>query len=245
MKQEHLDFLKELGLTITESKVYLTLLESGESLAGTIAARANIYRKNVYDALEVLSRKGLVSSKFKEKKRYWIAMPPSRIQSLLKEKLGFFNTILPELTERYNENKPKQTIEVYEGLEGIKSLHNLILQVNKDFYLVGATGKIFKRFKYAIPTYLEEASQTNMQAYQLFSQDYDAAGLKRFKQTKRTHNRLLPKEFITPTQLFLFWDYSAIVIQSEEPLAIVIKSREIRAGFQQYFDFLWRISKPL
>ncbi|HLC58208.1 MAG TPA: helix-turn-helix domain-containing protein [Candidatus Nanoarchaeia archaeon] len=245
MKQEHLAFIRELGLTKTESKVYLTLLESGESLSGTVASRTGVYRKNVYDALEVLSKKGFTASKMQQGKRYWIAMPPSRIQSLLKEKLDFFNTILPELTARYNEKKPHQTIEVYQGIEGIKSFNNLILREGNEVCIIGATGNIFNRFKYSIPTYLEEAKQKKMQAYILIASDFNQEGIKKFKSHKKASCRILPKDFTTPTQIYLFGEYSGILIWSEEPLAIAIKSKEIHKGFKTYFDFLWKLSKPL
>src|SRR3989344_5164290 len=135
MKQEHLEFIKELGLTQTEAKVYITLLEAGTSLAGNISSRSKLYRKNVYDALESLSKKGLVSSKFQDKKRYWTASKPKKNQSNLKEKLGFFNSMLPELNEQFNKQRPKQTTEVYEGLEGVKAFNNLILKEDKSLYI--------------------------------------------------------------------------------------------------------------
>ena len=245
MKQEHLEFIKELGLTKTESKVYLTLLETGTSLAGTISSISKIYRKNVYDALEALSKKGLVSSKFQEKKRYWTAANPERIQSILKEKLGFFNSILPELTEQFNKQKPKQTVEVYEGLEGVKSFNNIILKEDKPLYIIGATGNIFKRMKFSIPTYLEETKSRKQPNYLIFTPESDQEGIKRIKKTKNTFCKILPKGFVNATQIYLFGEYSGILIWSEEPLAIVIKSREIHQGFKTYFDFLWKIAKPV
>ena len=51
MKPEHTKILQTLGLTSTETKVYLTLLELGKALAGTIADKAQIHRRNAYDAL--------------------------------------------------------------------------------------------------------------------------------------------------------------------------------------------------
>ena len=215
MKQDHIEFIKELGLTQTEAKVYLTLLESGTSLAGTISSRSKIYRKNVYDALESLSKKGLVSSKFQSKKRYWTAAHPERIQSILKEKLSFFNTMLPELTDQFNQQKPRQTVEVYDGLEGIKSFNNLILKEDKTLYIIGATGNIFKKMKYSIPTYLEETKTRKQPNYLLFIHDLDPEGLKRIRKTKKTFCKILPKTFVNATQIYLFGDYSGILIWSE------------------------------
>ena len=55
------DAFEQLGLTKSESKIYLTLLDYGSMLAGKVAEKAGIHRRNVYDALHRLIEKGLVS----------------------------------------------------------------------------------------------------------------------------------------------------------------------------------------
>ena len=52
--------LSELGLTENESTVYEMLLRDGPSLAGKITQKTGIHRRNVYDCLERLNKKGLV-----------------------------------------------------------------------------------------------------------------------------------------------------------------------------------------
>ena len=56
---EHI--LKELGLTHLEIKLYKFLLLDGPNHAGLISRKTGVHRRNVYDALERLIQKGLVS----------------------------------------------------------------------------------------------------------------------------------------------------------------------------------------
>jgi sugar-specific transcriptional regulator TrmB len=54
-------FLEEAGLTPIEVRIYLVLLEKGSIRAGEITRHTGIHRRNVYDAIERLVQKGLVS----------------------------------------------------------------------------------------------------------------------------------------------------------------------------------------
>ena len=49
------EFLKELGFSGNESKVYLSLLKKGLSTASEISSNTSIHRTNIYDCLEVLN----------------------------------------------------------------------------------------------------------------------------------------------------------------------------------------------
>ena len=55
------EYLEELGLTNAEAKIYIALLELGSSQAGKITEKTGIHRRTVYDAIERLIEKGLIS----------------------------------------------------------------------------------------------------------------------------------------------------------------------------------------
>ena len=59
--------LKDAGLTDGEAKVYLALLELGSSTTGPIIHKSKIAKSIVYQILEKLMQKGLVSYVTKEK----------------------------------------------------------------------------------------------------------------------------------------------------------------------------------
>jgi len=56
----HRQILEEIGLSPNEAKIYETLLSSGEVGVSDISLKANVHRRNVYDALNRLVEKGLV-----------------------------------------------------------------------------------------------------------------------------------------------------------------------------------------
>ena len=78
--------LRETGFSQNEAKVYLALLELGSSNVGKIAAKSEVHRTNVYDALNGLSKKGLVSSITKGKITYFEVLDPEGLLNLVRDK---------------------------------------------------------------------------------------------------------------------------------------------------------------
>ncbi len=79
--------LKDLGLTDNEVRIYLVLLKHGMMNPYKIADKTGLHRGYVYDALERMQEKGVVSSILKDGKKHYQATAPSSLIELLKLKL--------------------------------------------------------------------------------------------------------------------------------------------------------------
>jgi len=235
------EVLEEIGLTKTESKIYLQLILIKEATAGKIAAECRLFRKNVYDSLESMVKKGLVNYNIQRGKKYWKAVNPSKIKSIFEEKLTTLNSILPELQKDFEKNSEEKNVEVYKGLGGLKSINDLMLKEADIIYNLGATNQFFAKLKYYAPYAEKKAVEKKIKGKFLFLPG--TQGVKKFEKYKGFSYRYLPENLKPATQIILFKDYSVIFIWSEEPLSILIKSREINKGFKEYFDFLWKLSK--
>ena len=71
--------LKEFGFSERESKVYIALLELGETTTGKISKMTRLNSSKIYDILERLIDKGLVSYVLKNKIKYFNALEPQNI----------------------------------------------------------------------------------------------------------------------------------------------------------------------
>jgi len=78
--EEIRETLKQIGLGHNESKVYLTLVKLGPSLAGKLAKEANIDRSACYDSLKALIKKGLVNYAIEANRRKFAASNPARLK---------------------------------------------------------------------------------------------------------------------------------------------------------------------
>ena len=79
--------LEEIGLTKSEIKVYIALIELGPSSKGPIVKKAKITSSKIYEVLDKLTEKGLVSSVLKNNVKHFIASSPTRIKDYMKERL--------------------------------------------------------------------------------------------------------------------------------------------------------------
>src|SRR3989344_2207802 len=99
------EVLQEFGLSNTEAKIYLALLELGKSKAGAITKKSTVNRTNVYDALERLIKKGLVSYVSENNKKVFGAVGPQRLQEILKDKQERLGKAIEKLKARYNKSQ--------------------------------------------------------------------------------------------------------------------------------------------
>ncbi|MBS3174892.1 TrmB family transcriptional regulator, partial [Candidatus Woesearchaeota archaeon] len=78
------EILHQIGLTEGEIKVYLSLLELGSTSTGKIIKKSHISGSKVYEVLDRLSSKGLVTSVVKNGVKYFEATTPEKILSYLR-----------------------------------------------------------------------------------------------------------------------------------------------------------------
>ena len=240
MNAEQVELLRKIGLSTVETKTYLTLLETGKSLAGTVAKRAHLHRRNTYDALENLLQKGLVSYIISNNRKQWNAVHPDKILSLLKENEGAIASFLPELITTFNTSKSKQSVAVFEGLGGMKTFFDDMINTKKEIIMLFATGKAYVRLPYYMKKWDMELNKNKIRVKVLLNPDVDKTPYHNYTFGEI---KTLPLNFSTPTQIFIYGNKSVVAIWSEEPIAVQIISDEITAGFQKYYEFLWKIAK--
>ena len=89
--------LQELGLSENETKVYLTLLKTGPLTSYALSKKTNLSRGYLYELLDKLHKKGIISEISIEGKKHYQAAPPKQLISLLQYKLENLQSILPKL----------------------------------------------------------------------------------------------------------------------------------------------------
>lgn len=132
--------LKKIGFDEKEVNIYLALLSLGPSPVRAIAGATGINRGTSYDILKQLLEKGLVGYYHKEKRQYFVAEDPMKLQQHLEGRLEELRatrenvrSIIPELQSRYNRGGQKPVSRYYEGHPGLKRiLQDVLLTVDKE-----------------------------------------------------------------------------------------------------------------
>ena len=106
--------LEKLGLNKKEAQIYLAALESGETNIEGLSKKSKIKRTTVYDIVESLKEKGLLSSTFSKKKKYIFANDPRKINEKLDEQKAIFRKLMPELLSISNLIEKKPRIKIFD-----------------------------------------------------------------------------------------------------------------------------------
>ncbi|MEM4271202.1 MAG: helix-turn-helix domain-containing protein [Candidatus Pacearchaeota archaeon] len=230
------DTLIKLGLTEQESKVYLSLLELGPSLAGQISRKTGIHRRNIYDITERLTEKGLISAITKNNRKVFEAVNPNKFLSILKEKERELEESLPELQKLYEKTKEKQETNFYKGQEGLKSVFQDQLEDNKEILILGASQSAFEILPFYFKWYDLERKKKKIKARIIASEPLK-------KKIPSAKIRYIPQKYANPLAINIYKDKVAIILWKKEPLAIVIKEKEVAESYKKYFELTWKLAK--
>lgn len=240
------ELLQGLGLSPNEAKIYEALLGLGEASVNTISVKTKVNRSNVYDAIERLVEKGLVSDIFTKGQKLYKAIHPRRLLELLKEKEAVVEKILPELEKRFETEQEEEQAFFYRGIHGYKNYMFDILKEKKPYYCVGGKGMWFDpRLQFFMPKFDRERKKANV----TFKHIFDAAMKGKVKgplEFEKNEYRFLPKKYSSNLTFEFFSDYLVIYSGSgtygklkENPTVFVLKSKDVVDGFKKLFDMMW------
>lgn len=233
--------LEEIGLTASESKIYLNLLEKGASLAGTISRNTGIHRRSVYDAIERLIQKGLVSYIKSNNRKYFEAVNPERLIEILHKKEDDIRAVLPELKMLQKMSEEKQETLFFRGKAALKSAFEDQLEQGKEICILGATTKAVDIIPYYFPHFDKNRVKKKLKIRVIFNDSERKHPY--IKKLPMADVRFVPKEVTSDTAVNIYGNNTCIVAWKPDPVAILIREDIITKGFKSYFEFVWKMAK--
>jgi sugar-specific transcriptional regulator TrmB len=240
--------LKSVGFTDAEVKVFLALLELGSSTVTQIVEKSNTTSSKIYELLDKLIKKGLVSQVIKGGRRYYEPAPPKRILEYLKEKkqeledqVKEVKEILPQLEIKYNLAKEVAEVSVYKGMKGIETIFSIIRDAcNKgdEYYVYGAGSGVNETQKIFLLKHHKLRIKKGIKLKILFSKDVENI-TKPYEDMKLTEVKHMEPELMGPTQTMIVKDYAITILWKKDPVGIVVQNKDIAQSYKKYFDYLW------
>ncbi|MFH1010525.1 MAG: helix-turn-helix domain-containing protein [bacterium] len=229
--------LKEIGLSDGEIKVYLALLKLGALQASKIKEDTKLHRTTIYDFLEKLLNKGLVNYVIKDGVKYFKATTPEKLLDFVKEKEDHVRDILPQLHTLALPDLDAVKVEVYKGVEGLKTILNDILRTGKPLAGMGIDETKFERFPVLLEQFFKKEEKAGIKERMLTS---EKAALTYRKKT--VEYRYIPQDYFNPTATLIYGDKVAVFIW--EPFTvIVIDNAQLSDSYRKHFELLWATSK--
>lgn len=242
MDSQIINTLTKIGLTDAEAKIYLVLLELGSSQAVHITSKSALHRRTVYDAIERLVEKGLVSYIRENNIKKYEAVDPKNLNKFIEEQKNDLNTILPKLSLLKKLNKEKQQTTFFRGKDGLKSVFNHQLEIGEEICIMGASLKAKEVLKYYFPHFDNERKEKNIPVRIIF--DESARNNPEIKKIPLAKIKFIPNEFGSPAATNIYGENVSIVLWTQDqPIAVQIINKEIAKGYKNQFELLWSIAK--
>ena len=227
--------LKQAGLTENESKVYLALIDLGPSLAGQIARKTGIHRRTIYDTIEMLIQKGLIGYIKENNRKLFQAANPDRLLEIIREKQNIIAPFVQNLEQRYLSKKEKEETNFYKGKEGLKTIFEDQLN-SKEILILGASPKAYEILQFYFKWYDKTRKQKKIKT-RIIATDKNISNI------PLAEIKYLPEKYANPVSVNIYEDKTAIILWASEPIAILIKNKEITEAYKTYFELMWKIAK--
>ncbi|MBS3096820.1 hypothetical protein J4480_05265 [Candidatus Woesearchaeota archaeon] len=242
-----LEFLRKIGLSDGEIKVYSSLLDLGKAPLNKIHERTGIERRNIYDILNKLIERGLVTYIKENKKRLFEISHPNKIIGYVEEKKHELDITkqeiekeLPSILEKYNFKKPDINAEIFRGIEGVKAVWEDMLN-HKEIYWIGSGRYVPKRLSIWFSNYNRRRVKQKVKWLNLMRNEMKKEIKKPLEFEKI---KFLPKEFSgNPTAIGIYGNKIVNFLLGEDFFAFMIENKEIADDYRKYHSFLWNIAK--
>ncbi|MFH1052939.1 MAG: helix-turn-helix domain-containing protein [Candidatus Woesearchaeota archaeon] len=235
------EILGEIGLSGTEAKVYVALLELGSALAGEITKKSEVNRTNVYDALERLIKKGLVTYVISANRKVFEPIKPERIKEILKEKEEKVNSIMEELNTKYITSKTKEQATIFKGKMGIKLIFEDILKEGKILYAYGAESRFADNFPSYFKIWNKRRAKLGIKVKMLYNEK--VRKIKLTEGFRLLTMKFLPKQYEFPSTILIYNDKVVTIAWSDIPFGFMIESKEAVRSQMSFFHILWKTAK--
>lgn len=235
------EVLEDLGLSSKEINVYLTLLALGQSAVNPISKKAKMNRVTCYDVLKYLQDKGLVSYVIKSGVRYFEAAGPQKLLGDLQEKEAKVKSILPELELLKMSVKEKPSIEMYEGIAGIKTVVEDVLKEGKESWFI-ADPNFMDALQFYFPHFIKKKRKLKM-----FSKviTLDCKRMRAYK--KKASKKDVDLRYINerlPTTKIIYGNKVAILtFEKQNSIGVIMGNKEMADTERKLFNILWKTAK--
>lgn len=243
MKKQTLAQLEELNLSPNEARVYLALIETGLTSAGEIIKKTRFHRSVVYETLDKLMERKLITKLTKQHIAHFQALEPDRLLQNIHRQESIAKDLIADLKTLAKTDQSE--ITVYEGAESyrrfwLESMERM--PKGSTDYVAGSIGKEWYEVigDKALKRYFELAQERDIRWKMIVfdRDDYEETFLANYPGF-HWQTRFIDRPFSKDGNFNVFGTESVILHSATEPLIIEVRNRSLVKIFQNLFDILW------
>lgn len=240
------DTLTAIGLTNSQAKAYLVLVQNGSISPPELAHQTNETRSNAYKILDRLAELGLAIKSKRGKNIIFYVSNPVSLETIAKKQRDIaleqekkVKLSMPALLNYFYTYSQQPGVRFFQGKDGIVQILNDILRTKKTVHLIrsphdndfydGPEFESFKRKRAQLGIKTQALTPSTPTANR--NPDVDAAQL--FTRT------WLPKGgYEGSVDWYIYGNKLAIISYGDEAIGMIIESPQVADSFKQLFNLL-------
>jgi len=248
MASELNNALLELGLSPSESELYVLSLASGPLSVPVIATRLKLQRPYVYTLIKSLREKGLAPNTTGYQRTFNVESP-NVVLELLRKKRQSLEALttniaaeMPAYLASYRQGGERTQVRFYEGREKFLELYQRILieEATETLYFGEATNFFKVIGPESLASWVEQRVQKKIRIRTLMPRDRASEGipsdhllLRETRVIHPMHAKQLPASFQVFGKNVIFW-------QPVTPVAVVLQDEYLAQLMRTTFELLWQ-----
>lgn len=240
------NILNSLSLTEAQASVYLAALELGESNMQDLSRKSGIKRTSIYNFIDTLKERGLITETTKNKRKIYSAVDPQALLEIQKSRITEFERTIPELLAVQKRSSKKPRVAFFEGKEGMKEVYLDMLKDKNDIiayedieHMMATLGTFFSE-------YPKERAKRNI-PFRSITRDSKEARTVVKSNIKLLRKSKLLKSADWKTEINIYGNKVAMMsLRSRRPFAVVIEDADIAETLRIAWNELWdRLDEPI
>lgn len=241
--------LNDLGLTDKAIIIYLELLATDYATPTQLSKRTDINRTSIYDVIQELTSRGLISSFKKNGRLYFGALDPSHLANHLRsqlqsqqhkfeERMKSVESILPALLSLRNTKTSKPTVSFFEGVNGMREAYEDTLTAHEPIRAYANVETMHRALPSFFPEYYKRRTDRNVFIKAILTRNATSLERAQSDQEEMRESRFLPEGNVFTPEMNLY-DNKMLVASWTEKMAILVTSKELVDLQKLTFDLLW------
>ncbi|MDR1032659.1 MAG: hypothetical protein LBL84_01455 [Candidatus Nomurabacteria bacterium] len=245
------DILKKAGLSDSQARSYVFLVENGATTPNQLVAATGESRTNAYMILDKLEKLGLAKKSENSQKAAYLPLHPSGLESLAEKRRKVVENnerqvknAIPELINYFNQHQNTPGVQIHYGQDGVKAVFERILSQNHTLYMVRSPHDV-NREQDSLGEFIKQRVAKGIQLKSLNPVEYTRHPKEFDRKMLMQRTFLPPGSYDSPVEIDIFGNNVAFIDYENDQMSTVIESKNIAQAMLQLFRALQRHVPPI
>lgn len=242
-----IDTLINLGFSKNDAVVYNALIETGPCFVAPLVRQTKKHRQIVYNSLNTLIERHLVTFSQKNGKNFYSISDPQRLLTDIKQKEVMANSLVESIEKK--QKTDQEQVEVFTGITSYeKGTADFRRHAFEEKEYVVIRGEIKGWFEYSrsfFAKHVEELKKLKRSGVDVMITFFEYERPEAIKFLGEHLGdpyicKIVPDDYKLPHSVWLAGDHVYLVTPAVDPLVIHIKSKSLAKQYREYFWHIWK-----